>query len=90
MTLDLRMNPASFRRHINTSTDVRTGRQVDVGYWLYDIVTKIQPISDIKLTSDACWGRCFSYMSTELAALKLTLFITHIMYYHMTSLFSSG
>ena len=36
MTLDLRLNPASFRRHINTSTDVRTGRQVDVGYWLYD------------------------------------------------------
>ena len=30
MTLDLRLNPASFRRHINTSTDVRTGRQVDV------------------------------------------------------------
>ena len=71
MTLDLRLNPASFRRHINTSTDVRTGRQVDVGYWLYDFVTKIQPISDVKLTSDACWGRV-SYMSTELAALKLT------------------
>ena len=47
MTLDLRLNPASFRRHINTSTDVRTGRQVDVGYWLYDVVTKIQPISDV-------------------------------------------
>ena len=59
MTLDLRLNPASFRRHINTSTDVRTGRQVDVGYWLYDVVTKIQPISDVKLTSDACWGRVF-------------------------------
>ena len=58
MTLDLRLNPASFR-HINTSTDVRTGRQVDVGYWLYDFVTKIQPISDVKLTSDACWGRVF-------------------------------
>ena len=58
-TLDLRLNPASFRRHINTSTDVRTGRQVDVGYWLYDVVTKIQPISDVKLTSDACWGRVF-------------------------------
>ena len=56
MTLDLRLNPASFRRHINTSTDVRTGRQVDVGYWLYDVVTKIQPISDVKLTSDACWA----------------------------------
>ena len=57
--VDLRLNPASFRRHINTSTDVRTGRQVDVGYWLYDVVTKIQPISDVKLTSDACWGRVF-------------------------------
>ena len=56
-TYDLRLNPASFRRHINTSTDVRTGRQVDVGYRLYDVVTKIQPISDVKLTSDACWGR---------------------------------
>ena len=55
----LRLNPASFRRHINTSTDVRTGRQVEVGYWLYDFVTKIQPISDVKLTSDACWGRVF-------------------------------
>ena len=55
MTLDLRLNPASFRRHINTSTDVRTGRQVDVGYWLYDVVTKIQPISDVKQTSGACW-----------------------------------
>ena len=79
MTLDLRLNPASFRRHINTSTDVRTGRQVDVGYWLYDVVTKIQPISDVKLTSDGrqvdvrcLLGTCFSYMSTELAALKLT------------------
>ena len=59
MTLDLRLNPASFRRQINTSTDVRTGRQVDVGYWLYDVVTRIQPISDVKLTSDACWGRVF-------------------------------
>ena len=57
--LDLRLNPVSFRRHINTSTDVRTGCQVDVGYWLYDVVTKIQPISDVKLTSDACWGRVF-------------------------------
>ena len=71
MTLDLRLNPASFRRHINTSTDVRTGRQVDVGYCLYDVVPKIQPISDVKLTSNAV-GTCFSYMSTELAALKLT------------------
>ena len=51
----LRLNPVSFRRHINTSTDIRTGRQVDVGYWLYDVVTKIQPISDVKLTSDACY-----------------------------------
>ena len=40
MTLDLRLNPASFRRHINTSTDVRTGRQVDVDYWFYYIPTK--------------------------------------------------
>ena len=23
------------------------------------VVTKIQPISDVKLTSDACWGRVF-------------------------------
>ena len=38
MTLDLRLNPASFRRHINTSTDVRTGRQVDVDYWFYFIL----------------------------------------------------
>ena len=50
---------STFRRHISTSTDVRTGRQVDVGYWLYDVVTKIQPISNVKLTSDACWGRVF-------------------------------
>ena len=40
MTLDLRLNPASFRRHINTSTDVRTGRQVDVDYRFYYIPTK--------------------------------------------------
>ena len=26
---------------------------------MYDVVTKIQPISDVKLTSDACWGRVF-------------------------------
>ena len=59
-TYDVRLTfPASFRRHINTSTEVRTGRQVDVGYWLYDVMTKIQPISDVKLTSDACWGRVF-------------------------------
>ena len=38
---------------------LRTGCQVDVGYWLYDVVTKIQPISDVKLTSDDCWGRVF-------------------------------
>ena len=37
------------------STDVRTGHQVDVGYWLYDVMTKIQLISDVKLTSGACW-----------------------------------
>ena len=28
---------------------------MDVGYWLYDVMTKIQPISDVKLTSGACW-----------------------------------
>ena len=59
-TYDVRLTfESSFRRDINTSTDVRTGRQVDVGYWLYDFVTKIQPISDVKLMSDACWGRVF-------------------------------
>ena len=26
---------------------------------VYDVVAKIQPISDVKLTSDACWGRVF-------------------------------
>ena len=28
---------------------------MDVGYWLYDVLTKIQPISHVKLTSGACW-----------------------------------
>ena len=28
---------------------------MDVGYWLYDVVTKIQLKSDVKLTSGACW-----------------------------------
>ena len=53
MTLDLRLNPASFRRHINTSTDVRTGRQVDVDYWFYYIPTKnnhwYYPFSETKI-----------------------------------------
>ena len=38
---------------------ISTSYQVDVGYWLYNVVTKIQPISDVKLTSYACWGRVF-------------------------------
>ena len=51
----LMLNSASVWRHINTSSDVRTGRQVDVCNWLYVVVTNIQLKSDVKMTSGACW-----------------------------------
>ena len=53
--VSLMLNPTSVCRPIIMSTDARTGCQVDVGYWLYDVVTKIQLISDVRLTSGACW-----------------------------------
>ena len=32
-----------------------TGCQVEVGYWLHEVVTEIQVIYDAKLKSGACW-----------------------------------